>query len=244
MMRRMTVTGGEVHQERIVRRDRMLGPNPVDGAISHVVDKNVVRVAERRQNRLCVLEQGGMPVVRIAAQEAVEVFKAETACPLVEWSGCALLPVRNQMVFAEPRRVVAVARENVADGARALGNDRIVAGIAGCKLRDGAVADAVMVASRKKGGARRGAQCGGVELIVANPALVNSLQARRRDRAAEGAGCAEAGVIGHDQQYVRRTLGRSYCWGVVRSGFTRLAADDTSERLFGGWEDCRTSSRC
>ena len=86
----------------------MLGMDPVDSAVAHVVDENVVRVAERRQNRLGVLEECRMPIVRVAAEEAVEVLEAEAeaeaARPLVEWAGLALLPVGNQVVLAEPRR--------------------------------------------------------------------------------------------------------------------------------------------
>src|SRR5262249_362591 len=63
MMRGMTVARSKVHQERIVGRDRMLGPYPVDGPVGHVVDEYVVRVTKRRQNGLCILKQGWMPIV-------------------------------------------------------------------------------------------------------------------------------------------------------------------------------------
>src|SRR5262249_29182667 len=145
-----------------------------------------------------------------------EIFKAETSRPLIEWSGGALLPVGDQVVLTEPRRVVAVAQEYVADGSCAPRNDRIIAGIAAGKLRNVAVADAVMIAPGEKCGTRRRAECGGVELIVANSLLVNPLQVRRRDRTTKGARGTEASIIGHDQQHVRSALGRRYCRRIIR----------------------------
>src|SRR5215469_7271004 len=143
-----------------------------------------------------------MPIVCIAAQEAVEVLKAQPAGPLVEWPGGALLPVGDQVMLAKPRRVVAVAQKNIADGACALGNDRVIARIASGKLGDIPVANTVMIAAGQQRGARWRTQCGSMELIVANPLLVNSLKARSWDRAAEGAGRTEASIIGQDQQHV------------------------------------------
>src|SRR5262249_21232003 len=158
---------------------------------------------ERRQHWLGVLEQRRMPVVCIAAKKTVEILEAQADRPLVERPCRTLLPVRNQMVLAEPRGVVAVVYKNVADRAGTPRNDGVIAGIAGGKFRDVAEADAVMVASGEQRRSRRRTQGGRVELVVANPALVNSIKVWRRDRPPEGACSAEAGVVGQDQQHIR-----------------------------------------
>ena len=133
----------------------MLHANPIDGAIGHVVDQNVVGVSERRQNRLRVLEKRRVPVVCVASEESVQVLEAQPAWPLVEGAIRTLQPVGNQVVLAEPRRVLPIADKNVSDGAGALRKDRVVTRISGCKLRDVAEADAVVVATGQESGPRR-----------------------------------------------------------------------------------------
>src|SRR5262249_55329807 len=102
MMWGMAVAGREIHQEWVAGRRCMLGPYPVDASIRHIADENVIGITERWHNGLGILEQSGMPVVRIAAQEAVEILKTQARRPLIEWPGSTLLPVRYQMVLAEP----------------------------------------------------------------------------------------------------------------------------------------------
>ncbi len=92
--------------------------------------------------------------------------------------------------------------------ALSLRDDAVVAGEAGGLLRDHAEAGRVMVAAGDERGARRRAERRGVELRVAQPGLGDAVQRRRRNDAAEGARRAEADVVGHDQQHVRRALGR------------------------------------
>jgi len=83
MVRGVAVTGSEVHEEGFVGGNRMLHANPIDGAIGHVVDQNVVGVSERRQNRLRVLEKRRVPVVCVASEESVKYSKPS---PPGHWS--------------------------------------------------------------------------------------------------------------------------------------------------------------
>ena len=48
MVRGVAVARREVHEERLVRSDRVLHMDPIDGAISHVADQDIVRVVIRR----------------------------------------------------------------------------------------------------------------------------------------------------------------------------------------------------
>ena len=84
-----------------------------------------------------------------------EVLEAQPAWPLVEGAIRTLQPVGNQVVLAEPRRVLPIADKNVSDGAGALRKDRVATRISGCKLRDVAEADAVVVATGQESGPRR-----------------------------------------------------------------------------------------
>jgi hypothetical protein len=127
-----------------------------------------------------------MPLVRIAAEEPVEVLEAQAPGPLVEGPGRTLLPFRNQV-------------ENIADGAGTLRHDRGVAWIPRGEFRDVAHADAVVVAAGEKCGPGRGTKRGGVELVVTQSALCHAIEGWRGNRTAEGTSCAEASVVGHDE---------------------------------------------
>src|SRR5262249_17014973 len=111
------------------------------------------------------------PLVRVAADEAVEVFEAHADGPQVEGPRLAGLEGRRVVVLAEPRGGVAVVAQDAADRGLVLGDDAVVAGKAGGLLRDHAEAGRVVVAARDERGARRRAQRRGVHLRVAQPAL-------------------------------------------------------------------------
>lgn len=76
-----------------------------------------------------------------------------------------------------------------------------------------AIADRVVVAPGDERRARGGAQGGRMELRVAQSRLGDTIQRRRWDHAAEGAGNPVALVIGHDEKDVGRPLG-----GTTRAG--------------------------
>src|SRR5262249_12990438 len=119
----------------------------VEGGAGQVADQDVVRVAEWRQHRNVVLEQRRVKLVRVAAKKPVEVVEAQPAGPLVVGPAGTLHPLRNQVVLAEPRRVVTVVDENVPDGADTLGDERGIARITRGELRDAGHATGVVVAA-------------------------------------------------------------------------------------------------
>jgi hypothetical protein len=145
------------HEEGLFWSSRVLRANPVDGPIRQIVDEDVVRIAEWRQHRCRVLEQRRMKLVRIAAEEAVEVLEAQTSGPLIKWPSWTLHPLWNEVVLAKPRCVVTVVYENVADGTGTLGHNRSVAGVTRGELRDVAHPNALMVAASEKCSTGRGA---------------------------------------------------------------------------------------
>ena len=153
-----------------------------------------------------------MPLVGLTAHEPVEVLEAHPAGPLVEGSSQAVEIGRRVMVLAEPGRGVAVLLKDLADGRFVLGNDAVVARVAGGLLGDHTKTRRVVVAAGDQGRARGRAERGGVELRVAQSRLRDPVHRRRRDHAAKGAVDAIALVIGHDEQHVGRALGWHHRW--------------------------------
>src|SRR2546430_12531896 len=103
----------------------------------------------------------------------------------------------------------------------------------------------MMVAAGDQRGPRGRTQRGGMELGVAQPCFGDAVQRRRRNDPAESAGNAVALVIGHDEQDVRRALGRDDARWPVRLGvggsFLYHAAEwqrrggGFFSRHWGGW---------
>ena len=160
-----------------------------------------------------VAEEVRPPLVRVAADEAIEVVEAHAGRPLGERPDLAGLVGRRVVVLAEPARRVAVVAQNAADRRVVRADDAVVAGEAGGLLGDHAEADRVMVAAGDDRGARRRAQRGGENPVVAQPGVRDAVHGRCRDDAAERARHAKSGVVGHDQQDVGRAFGRHHRGG-------------------------------
>jgi hypothetical protein len=140
---------------------------------------------------------------------------------------------RRVVVLAEPRRGIAVVEQDAADRGLVLADDAVVAGEAGRLLGDHAEAGRVVVAPGDQRGARRRAQRGGEDAVVAQAFVGDAVHGRRRDDAAEGARHAEAGVVGDDQQHVGRALGRHDARRPPRLRLQRVVLDDAAESRVG-----------
>src|SRR6516225_1275688 len=117
-----------------------------------------------------------MPLVAVAAEEAVEMLKAEAGRPQVKRARLTRHPVRHIVHLAEPRCVVAVVFENRADRTRASWHQRVVAGIAGCELRDVSTCDRMVVSSRDQSCSRGRTQRGRVIHVVAKASVCDTLE--------------------------------------------------------------------
>ena len=82
-MRSVGGAGGEVREERLVRRQRLLAPDPPDRLIRHVGREVVVRVVRHFHLHSAVVDQR-CPLIRLAADEAVELVESRTRRPAVE----------------------------------------------------------------------------------------------------------------------------------------------------------------
>jgi len=208
-MRRMRGAGRVVQKPRLVGRQCVLHPHPGDRLIGEIDVEDVIRLAHIRFNRRHVFVQRRVPLVAVAAEEAVKVLKAETVRPQVERPCLARHPVRHIVHLAKPRGVVAVLLENGPDRTSTLWHQRIVAGIAGCELGNVAAGNRMVVAPGDQSSPRRRAQRRRVILVVAKASVRHMLEVWSLDWAAKGAACSEAHVVCQDQQHVwcaRRSL--------------------------------------
>ncbi len=208
VVRRVRRAGRVLDEDRLARVGLMHPRHPVDGLVRHARDEVPARLALERIDLRRVAEQIRLPLVGVAADEAVEVLEAHAGRPLVERPDLAGRVDRRVVILAEPGRGIAVVEQDPPDRGLVLGDDAVVAGEAGRLLRDHAEAGRMVVAPGDQRGARRRAQRGGENPVVAQALLREAIHGRRRDDAAEGAGHGEAGVVGDDQQHVRRALRR------------------------------------
>ena len=209
-MRRVRRAGREVHEERLVGHQRLLLAHPPDRLVRHVLGE-VVALFRRllRLDRRRALVDRRIPLVGLAAEEAVEVLEAAAARrPLVERPHRTRFPDRHFVALAELRRRVAIELEGHGERRLVLRQHRGVAGRRGRELADGAHVHRMVIAPGQQRLARRRAERGRVEAVELEAVPGQPLGGRRWDRAAEGARRAKPAVVDQDDQHVGRALGR------------------------------------
>ena len=202
--------GREVDEERLVGHERLLLADPVDRLVGHVLGEVVALL-----RRLLLLHGHGVAVdrrrvlVRLSADEAVEVVEARSGRPRVERSHRARLPDGDLVTLPELRGRVAVEPQRLRERRARLGADRVVAGSRGRDLRDAAHADRVVVPAREQRLPRRRAERRRMEAVELEAVRCEPLGSRRRARPAERARRREADVVEEDDEDVRRAIGRT-----------------------------------
>jgi hypothetical protein len=147
--------GRVLDEDRLVRLDLMHPRHVVDGVVRHAGHEIPARLAFERVDLRRVAEQVRLPLVGIAADEAVEVFEAHAGRPLVERPGLAGGEGRRVVVLAEPGGRIPVVEQHPADGGLVPFDDAAVAGETRCLLGDDAESRRMMVAPGDQRGARR-----------------------------------------------------------------------------------------
>ena len=137
MVRRVRSARRVLDEDRPARVGLVDARHPVDRVIGHRSDQvpGTSRLAEERIDLRGVAEQVRLPLVRVAADETVEVLEAHAGGPLVERTDLAGRERRHVVIFAEPRGRVAVVEQHAADRRLVLPDDAVVAGVAGRLLR-------------------------------------------------------------------------------------------------------------
>ncbi len=197
-----------IEEERLVRLDLVHAVEVVDRVVRHAGDEVPARLPVEWVDLRGVAEKIRLPLVGVAADEAVEIFKSLSDGPVVEGSDLARLEGRHVVVLAEPGSCVAIVAKDAPDGRLVLGNDAVVAGVARRLLGDDAKAGGMVVAAGDQRRARRRAQRRRMHLRIAQALIGDTVERGRRDDAAEGARHAVARIVRHDQQHVGRALWR------------------------------------
>ena len=234
---------GEVDEEGLVGRQRVLRLHPFDGVVHQIRGEVIVRVVGRL-DRLGARVERRRPLVGLRTYKAIEILKAIAGRPAVEGSRRAYLPHRCLVHLAIGGRAVAVQPQRLGDGGRGVRADRVVAGRRGGRLGDAAHADRVMVAPGEQRLPRRGAERGGVEAGVLQALVRHPLQSGHVDRTAEGARGAEAHVVDQDDDDVGCALGRAQRLG--RRRLHILAVQRRGVRLLyvGDGQDLASARPC
>ena len=207
----------EVHEERLVGHERLLLARPLDRLVGHVLGEVVALLGRLlRLDRRRALVDGRVVLIRLTADEAVEVLEAAaTGRPGIEGAHRARLPDRHLVALAELRRRIAVQQQRLRQRRAGIGANRVVPGRRGGELRDDAHSHRVVVAPGQQGRPRRGAQRRRVEAVVLQAVPGQPLSRRRRARPAERARRGEADVVEQDDKHVgraRRWLQRLDRW--------------------------------
>ena len=77
-----------------------------------------------------------LPLISVAADEAIEVLEAHSCRPLIKRPRLAGRIGRRVVVLAEPGRAIAILEKNTADCCGVLSDDAVIAGESGGLLRD------------------------------------------------------------------------------------------------------------
>ena len=139
--------GREVHEERLVGHERLLLAHPADRLVRHVLREVVALFrALALFHRRRAFVNGGIPLVGLAADEAVEVLESAAAGgPLAEGPQRARLPDRHLVALAELRGRVAVELERHRERRLVLRQHRRVSGCRGRDLADAAHVDRMVI---------------------------------------------------------------------------------------------------
>ena len=165
----MRRAGRVVDEERLVGRHRLLRLDPVDRLVGHVHGEVVVLHLRRLDLDQPVVDER-IPLVGLAADEAVELVEALVRGPAIERSRHAGLPRGRLVPLAERAGAVAVEPQHLGEWRDAV---RVLPGVAGKRrrrLHDRAGVDGVMVPPGLERVARRRAQRRRVEVVEAQSA--------------------------------------------------------------------------
>ena len=223
-----------VEEERLLRSDRFRVPDELQRLVRDVLGQVVTLLGRPRLvDQVVVVDQIGIPLIRLGAEEAVPALESTAGRPVAPGSGQVHLVGRTEVPLPDHVGVPAALAEDLRQHP-VLRRDR-PACIREADRRLGDAGHAVpgVVAAREETRASRRAQSRRVELRVAQPLLDDSVDVRRLDRAAVTAHRRKADVVEDDVEHVRCPLGR-FRWlerRPVRLRVANVDVDDALERL-------------
>jgi hypothetical protein len=165
-MRRVGGPKRQIKEEGPVGSHRLLVANVADRPVDEVLGEVVGR-AVRRRHPFVAGNEIGVPLVRLAAEEAVVAFEAAPKRPIVEGAGGRRLRVGQQMPFPDGHRVVPVRLEDLGKRCGSAADLPEVAGVARGEFRNAPDTNGVVVTAGQEAGSRWRAERRRVEVGVA-----------------------------------------------------------------------------
>ena len=136
MVRRVRRAGAEVQVERLVRVDLLGVGDELDRLVDQVLGQVVALLRRaRRLDLVVVVDQVGIPLARVAAEEPVEALEAAPQRPAVVRPGRRLLVARRQVPLADHVGVVAVLEQHLRQHPVLERDDAVVARVTRSRAR-------------------------------------------------------------------------------------------------------------
>lgn len=164
VVRRMNRTSRIVHEERFVRRHRLLSLHPANRLIRHVHREMVALFLGRSDSGDTVVDQGE-PLICLATNETVEFVKSLACWPPVKGPRYTCFPSRCFMPLAERAGAVSIESEHFGQWCHAVRNLPGVAWKSRRTLHDRARVGGVVIPPAFERHPGRRAKCCGVEIV-------------------------------------------------------------------------------
>ena len=205
----MGAARAEVHVEGLVRGHRLGVADELDRLVNQVRRQVVALLGRiRLLGGVVVIDQVGIPLVGLAAQEAIEPLKAPAKRPACLPGRQINLVARGQVPLADGIGVPAALAQHLGDGPVLKGDAGREPGETGRGLGDAGHVVGGRVAAGEQAGAGRGAQRGGMEVGVAQAQVGDPAHRRGLNRPPEHVHRAIAHVVPQDHQHIRCPRGR------------------------------------
>jgi len=196
-------TGGVVEEEGLVRGIYLGVLNELDGLVSQV-DVQVITLLRcfRGGDPVVVIRQVRVPLVSVAAQEAVVALESTPERPAVERTGFSGFFRRGEVPLADGKSVVAMFQQDLREKSVLKSHHTVVCRVAHGQLGDGGQTQRVVVAAREHAAACRRAQGRGVHVGVAQSLCGEPLEVRGLDQSAKGRELSVADIVNDEEQHI------------------------------------------
>ena len=207
VVRRVRGARAEIHEEGLVRRDLLGVGDEADGLVHEVLGQMIALLRRLgRFDRVIVVRQIRVVLVRVAAQEAVEPLEPAAQRPAVVGSGRRKLGGRREVPLAHGISVVAVLEQHLRQEAVLERDVAVAAGKAGGAFGDARHGVGMVVAAGQDARARRRTERRGVHVVEEQAVLGQGVDVRRFNGAAVTAHLAETCIVLHDEKDVGHPL--------------------------------------
>ncbi len=245
LVRGMARAGREPQEERLLGRVHVGVLHEPDRAVRQV-DVQVVALLRRggRAHPVVVVDEVGVPLVGVTAEEPVEAFEAAAERPAVERPGRRGLVRRGEVPLADAEGAVPVGQQHLGEEAVLVAHRRVHRRVAERQLGDRCEAQGVVVAAGEEAPTGGRAERGGLEVRVPQALLGEAIEVRRLTQPSVRGQLAVAHVVEHDDHHVRCSLGRCGAPRPRRGRRLQRPADHPREGLARGVGLERFGHRC